>query len=63
MYYFMRNTESLFEIHTIDTKLINIDGSYELVLRTKTPLKLAEAAAVACEYEIKGHVIEYRKVS
>jgi hypothetical protein len=56
-------SESLFEIHTIDPKIINIDGSYELELRSKTPLKLADAAAVAIKYGAKGHIVEYRKVS
>lgn len=56
-------SESLFEIHSIDPKIINIDGSYELELRSKTPLKLADAAAVAIKYGAKGHIVEYRKVS
>ena len=56
-------SKHLYEIHTIDKKVTNLDGSHDLVLRTETPLKLAEAAAVALTYERKGHIIEYRRVS
>ena len=56
-------SKHLYEIHTIDKKVTNIDGSHTLVKQTKRPLELAEAAAVALEYERKGHIIEYRRVS
>ena len=48
---------------TIDKKITNIDGSHNLEKRTKVPLRLSEAHAVALKYARLGHIIEYRKVS
>ena len=51
----------MFEIWTIDKKITNIDGSHNLEKRTKVPLELTEAHAVALKYSRLGHIIEYRK--
>jgi len=53
----------MFEIWTIDKKITNIDGSHNLEKRTKVPLELTEAHAVALKYSRLGHIIEYRKVA
>lgn len=52
-----------FDVYSIDTKVINIDKSYNLVKRTDTPLSLRDAVSKAQQYESEGHVIELRKVS
>ncbi len=53
----------MYEIFTIDPKIINIDKTHNLERRTKAPLKLTEAHRVAIKYADKGHIVEYRKVS
>ena len=55
--------EHAFDVYTIDTKVINIDKTYNLVKRTEAPLSLRDAISKAQEYESEGHVIELRKVS
>ena len=52
-----------FDIYSIDKKITNIDGSHNLEKRTKVPLELTEAHAVALKYSRLGHIIEYRKVA
>ena len=47
----------MFEIWTIDKKITNIDGSHNLEKRTKVPLELTEAHAVALKYSRLGHII------
>ena len=55
--------QNQFDVYSIDTKVINIDKTYNLVKRTDTPLSLHAAVSKAREYELQGHVIELRKVS
>ena len=55
--------QNQFDVYSIDTKVINIDKTYNLVKRTDTPLSLHAAVSKAREYEDQGHVIELRKVS
>ena len=55
--------QNQFDVYSIDTKVINIDKTYNLVKRTEAPLSLHAAVSKAREYEAEGHVIELRKVS
>ena len=55
--------ESLYEIWSIDKKIVNIDGSHNLEKRTKAPLRITEAISKAVSLEGQGHIIELRRVS
>ena len=55
--------ESLYEVWSIDTKIINIDRTHNLEKRTEAPLKISDAVSKAVKLEGQGHIIELRKVS
>ena len=54
---------SMYEVYSIDTKIINIDRSHNLEKRTKAPLRLHRAVSLATKLERKGHVTMIEKVS
>ena len=53
----------MYDIYSIDTKIINIDRSHNLEKRTKAPLSITQAISLAVKLEGQGHIIELRKVS
>ena len=55
--------ERLYEVWSIDTKIINIDRTHNLEKRTEAPLKISDAVSKAVKLEGQGHIIELRKVS
>ena len=55
--------ESLYEVWSIDTKIINIDRTHNLEKRTEAPLRITAAVSKAVKLEGQGHIIELRKVS
>jgi hypothetical protein len=52
----------LFNVYSIDTKVINIDKSYNLVKRTESPVSLSEADRILSELQSQGHVVELRRM-
>lgn len=52
----------LYEVYSIDTKVINIDKSHNLVKRTASPVSLSEADRMLSELRSKGHVVELRRM-
>ena len=55
--------ESLYEIWSIDKKIVNIDGSHNLEKRTDAPLRITYAVSKAVKLEGQGHIIDLRRVS
>ena len=52
----------LYEVYSIDTKVINIDKSHNLVKRTASPVSLSEADRMLSELRSKGHIVELRRM-
>ena len=48
--------ESLYEVWSIDTKIINIDRTHNLEKRTEAPLKISDAVSKAVKLEGQGHI-------
>ena len=53
----------MFDNYSIDTKIINIDKTWNLEKRTEAPLSIHAAVSLATKLERQGHIIELRKVS
>lgn len=52
----------LYEVYSIDTKIVNIDKSHNLVKRTASPVSLSVADKMLSELQSKGHVVELRRM-
>ena len=52
----------LFNVYSIDTKIVNIDKSHNLVKRTEKPVSLSVADKMLSELQSKGHIVELRRM-
>ena len=51
----------LFDVYSIDPKVISISRKYRLVKRSEKPLSLSDASQYGAELNSQGHLVELRR--